>query len=288
MKKRKKAETEQAKSMEAAALAKQPEAKWEDLSISNDFLFGKVMQDAELCKELLQRILPELDIDHVEYPELQKTIKEDFEAKGIRLDAYVNDGKGTVYDIEMQAVTSKYLPRRTRYYQSMIDLQLVEKGQDYDTLNDSYIIFICLSDLFGKGRYRYSFENICKEDTEVMLNDGAKKIFLNADGKKGDISEELKAFLDYVAGRPSEDAFVKKLESAVEKAKKNRKWRREYMTLLMRDRENQKIGKEIGKIFGAISVYRDLRLSEEEIIMRLRAKFDLTEEQARTYLKEAE
>ena len=288
MKKRKKAETEQAKSMEAAALAKQPEAKWEDLSISNDFLFGKVMQDAELCKELLQRILPELDIDHVEYPELQKTIKEDFEAKGVRLDAYVNDGKGTAYDIEMQAVTSKYLPRRTRYYQSMIDLQLVEKGQDYDTLNDSYIIFICLSDLFGKGRYRYSFENICKEDTEVMLNDGAKKIFLNADGKKGDIIEELKAFLDYVAGRPSEDAFVKKLESAVEKAKKNRKWRREYMTLLMRDRENQKIGKEIGKIFGAISVYRDLRLSEEEIIMRLRAKFDLTEEQARTYLKEAE
>lgn len=288
MKKRKKAETEQAKSMEAAALAKQPEAKWEDLSISNDFLFGKVMQDAELCKELLQRILPELDIDHVEYPELQKTIKEDFEAKGVRLDAYVNDGKGTVYDIEMQAVTSKYLPRRTRYYQSMIDLQLVDKGQDYDTLNDSYIIFICLSDLFGKGRYRYSFENICKEDMEVMLNDGAKKIFLNADGKKGDISEELKAFLDYVAGRPSEDAFVKKLESAVEKAKKNRKWRREYMTLLMRDRENQKIGKEIGKIFGAISVYRDLRLSEEEIIMRLRAKFDLTEEQARTYLKEAE
>ena len=164
----------------------------------------------------MQRILPELDIDHVEYPELQKTIKEDFEAKGIRLDAYVNDGKGTVYDIEMQAVTSKYLPRRTRYYQSMIDLQLVDKGQDYDTLNDSYIIFICLSDLFGKGRYRYSFENICKEDTEVMLNDGAKKIFLNADGKKGDISEELKAFLDYVAGRPSEDAFVKKLESAVE------------------------------------------------------------------------
>lgn len=113
---------------------------------------------------------------------------------------------------------------------------------------------------------------------------GQKKIFLNADGKKGDIIEELKAFLDYVAGRPSEDAFVKKLESAVEKAKKNRKWRREYMTLLMRDRENQKIG----KIFGAISMGKDLGLSEEEIIMRLRAKFDLTEEQARTYLKEAE
>ncbi len=74
--------------------------KWEELSISNDFLFGKVMQNPELCKELLQRILPDLDIDHVEYPELQKAIKEDFDAKGVRLDVYVNDGKGTVYDIE--------------------------------------------------------------------------------------------------------------------------------------------------------------------------------------------
>lgn len=74
------------------------------------------------------------------------------------------------------------------------------KGQDYDTLNNSYIIFICLSDLFGKNRYMYTFENVCKEDSDVMLNDGAKKIFLNADGRNGAVSEELKAFLDYVAG----------------------------------------------------------------------------------------
>lgn len=64
------------------------------------------------------------------------------------------------------------------------------------------------------------------------------------------------------------------------------------MTLLMRDRENQKIGKEIGKeigkIFGAISMGKDLGLSDEEIIMRLRAKFSLTEEQAKAYLIEAE
>lgn len=268
------------------------QTKWEDLGISNDFLFGKVMQDAELCKELLQRILPDMDIDHVEYPELQKTIKEDFDAKGVRLDAYVNDGEGTVYDIEMQAATSNLLPRRTRYYQSMIDLQLVDKGRDYDTLNNSYIIFICLSDLFGKDLYVYTFENTCKEDSTVILNDGAKKIFLNADGKRGAISKELKAFLDYVAGKSSEDIFVRKLDSAVKEAKKNREWRHEYMTLLMRDRENQKIGeeigKEIGRIFGAISMGKDLGLSDEELITRLRLKFDLTEEQVRTYLKEAE
>ena len=60
------------------------------------------------------------------------------------------------------------------------------------------------------------------------------------------------------------------------------------MTLLMRDRENQKIGKEIGKEIGAISMGKDLGLSDEEIIARLRTKFDLTEEQARAYLDETE
>lgn len=99
----------------------------------------------------------------------------------------------------------------------------------------------------------YTFENYCKEDSEVILDDGAKKVFLNADGKNGTVSKELKAFLDYVAGRPSEDTFVKKLKRAVEKAKKNREWRvpnggeKEYMTLLMRDRENRKIGEKNGE-----------------------------------------
>ena len=61
---------------------------WESLGIDNDFLFGKVMQDPELCKELLQRILPDLEIDHIEYPELQKEIRPDVDAKSVRLDVY--------------------------------------------------------------------------------------------------------------------------------------------------------------------------------------------------------
>ena len=64
------------------------QTSWEELSISNDFLFGKVMQNPELCKELIQRILPELKIDHIEYPELQKSIKQDLDAKSVRLDVF--------------------------------------------------------------------------------------------------------------------------------------------------------------------------------------------------------
>ena len=62
-----------------------------------------------------------------------------------------------------------------------------------------------------------------------------------------DVSEELKAFLDYVAGKKPEDTYVQELDEAVKEAKKNREWRHEYMTLLMRDQENQEIGEEIGE-----------------------------------------
>lgn len=254
---------------------------WEEIGISNDFLFGRIMRNPELCKELLQRILPELEIDHVEYPELQKGIKPDIDAKSVRLDVYVNDGKNTVYDIEMQTTDSKELPERSRYYQGMIDLQLIDKGQYYKELSRSYVIFICPFDVFGKGRHIYTFENICKEDHTLLLGDGTTKIFLNADSEMNDVSGELTAFLDYVVGKKSNDSFVKKLEKAVEEAKKNREWRHEYMTLLMRDQENI----EKGKIYGAISMCRDLNLPEEVILQKLQDKFHLTEEEAQDYLK---
>ncbi|MCI8939177.1 MAG: hypothetical protein HFH12_04200 [Dorea sp.] len=49
---------------------KEIETKWESLDISNDFLFGKVMQNPDLCKELLQRILPDLNHRWVHSPPL--------------------------------------------------------------------------------------------------------------------------------------------------------------------------------------------------------------------------
>lgn len=148
----------------------------------------------------------------------------------------------------MQAADTKELPKRSRYYQSMIDLQMIDKGQPYKKLNRSYVIFICPFDLFGRGRHIYTFENICKEDHSILLGDEAVKIFLNADSGMSDVSPELKAFLDYVSGKKPEDIFIQRLEEAVKEAKRNRKWRHEYMTLAMRDQENLERGIEQGKM----------------------------------------
>ena len=262
---------------------------WEEIGISNDFMFGKVMQQPELCRGLLQRILPDLQIDRIEYPEAQKGIRADVDAKSVRLDVYIKDGKGTVYDIEMQVTDTGELPKRTRYYQSLIDLQLIDKGEAYRKLKPSYIIFICPFDLFEQGRHIYTFVNTCQEDGKTLLEDGTTKIFLNTDSEMDDVSESLRAFLDYVAGKRPEDDFVNRLEEAVRVARKNREWRHEYMTLLMRDQENIEKGIEKGKIEGRaeeiIETGYEYGLSEEAILERLQRKLDMSLQTAKEYLK---
>ena len=94
-------------------------------------------------------------------PEEQKTINLLLESKGIRLDVYVKDENNTIYNVEMQRGNHKNLPKRLRYYQGSIDLDLISKGENYRTLVKSYIIFICTFDLFKKGRHKYTFESIC-------------------------------------------------------------------------------------------------------------------------------
>ena len=194
---------------------------------------------------MLQRIL-DIEIERIEYPEPQKSIDEDKDARSIRLDIYVKDGKGTVYNVEIQTSDTKSLPKRSHYYQSMMDFQELNKGVFYDKLSKSYIIFICTFDLFGQGRHKYTFEHRCTEDLNLKLGDGATKIFLNTTGILNDVSEELKAFLDYLNEGKAQDEYTERLEEEVQIAKQNREWRREYMTLQMRDLENIERGKEEG------------------------------------------
>ena len=184
-----------------------------------------------------------MNIERIEYPELQKSIKTDVDAHGIRLDVYVKDNKNSVYDIEMQAVDTKELPKRSRYYQGVIDLQLIDEGQSYSNIGYNYVIFICLEDIFGKGRHQYRFENLCVNDYNLALGDETVKIFLNASGTMDDASEDMKKFLEYIGGKISDNPYVQELEAAVIEARKNKEWRHEFMTLEMRDRENLERGR---------------------------------------------
>ena len=264
---------------------KMTETNWESLDISNDFLFGKVMQNPDLCKELLQRILPDLNIERIEYPELQKSIKEGAESRGIRLDVYSKDDKNIVYNVEMQANGSKGIPKRSRYYQGMVDLQLLEAGdKSYMKLNKTYIIFICTFDLYGKGRHIYTFENICKEDNSLSMGDEATKIFLNSDSDMDDVGKELRAFLDYVKGiKVTDDDFIDRLEEAVKRAKANKKWRRDYMTMEMLERVKFEEGLDEG-IRGTVSALKKLNIPLQNILAIIQEEYKLSLETAKKYI----
>lgn len=91
------------------------------------------------------------------------------------------------------------LPKRSRYYQGMIDLNLMERGANYGDLRRNYVIYICIFDYFGQGLHKYSFENICKEMPKLRLKDETEKIFLCAAGTKNDVSKEMD-ILNYLTG----------------------------------------------------------------------------------------
>ena len=84
----------------------------------------------------------------------EKSIIYNPEYKGIRLDVYARDEKNTCYDIEMQLL-SDALSQRSRYYHSQMDMELLERGEDYENLPDSYVIFVCDFDPFGGEKYCY-------------------------------------------------------------------------------------------------------------------------------------
>ena len=218
--------------------------KYEELTLASDFLFCKIMQDTELCREMLQRIMG-LKLGKVQVVNAQKPIDTTFDGKSIRLDICAEDESGNIYDIEMQCADTKELPQRSRFYQSMIDQDLLDKGENYMELRNTVVIFICKFDLFGLGDGKYSFHSYEDQHKELQLQDGATRIFLNTKGKVSD--PLLQHFLDYLEQRTVEDdSFIQKLEAAVANASHNSKWRDEYMRVSMREQYLERFFMEKG------------------------------------------
>ncbi len=226
----------------------------EAVRITNSLLFKHIMKNTELCKELLEVVLG-VKIRKIVYKETEKELDLSLDAKSVRLDVYLEDEdedeERIAYDIEMQATDTKHLPKRSRYYQGMIDLNLIDKGRTYDELPKSFIIFICPFDLFGQGRSIYTFEHICLEDKSIHLGDEATKIFLNANNINEDIGKELSAFLKYVKDGTMDSEFVRKLDDEMKKVKENAEWRREHMSLYAHDCDLLRQGREEGREEGS-------------------------------------
>ena len=254
---------------------------YSELSFTDDFMFCKVLvSHPNLCKELLELLLG-IEIKKIEMAESQKTIEMTYDGKGIRFDVYTEDEKNTVYNIEMQTTSQKDLPKRSRYYQGMVDLNLIERGAKFKQLKNSYIIFICLDDPFGYNLPIYTFRNYCQQNKEIELGDATAKVIINAKGSREGLSDDMIAFLDFISENKTNSEFTKKIKQAVNDAIEHKEWEVEYMTMYAKLQEAE----ERGAITERISSGRDYNIPDKEIAEKLMLKFQLTEEEAYEEIK---
>ena len=237
--------------MNESKMALTPQEKWERATIANNFIFYKVMRNnPDVCKELLE-ILLEFKIERIEMSQ-EEVVDIDFASKGIRMDVYARDCDGLkAYNIEMQTTDTEELPERSRYYQGIMDVDLLKSGQQYKELKTSYIIFICMDDIFKKGLAKYTFENLCVEDKETKLNDRTQKVFYICKNYDKLLDARQKAFLRMVTQNSSSDDFTRRVGGLVENAKRNTQWRQQFMEW---DREMAYMrakGREEGIVEGA-------------------------------------
>ena len=177
------------------------------MSLADRFLFDEVVEDLQTHQDILSIIFGR-EIPLLTKSETEKELRVSPGIRSIRMDVFSMDEEKTIYNTEMQDKRKGDLAKRSRYYQSLLDTNLLEPGvPDYNLLNETYIILIATFDPFGYGCYRYTFESRCREKPECVLNDKAIRIFLNTKGRNAEeVPEELVKFLRYVEHTTDEAA----------------------------------------------------------------------------------
>ena len=253
----------------------------QDLTIKDNFMFCAVMSEEENCTRFLEMVLgfPISRID-VSY---ERNMVYHPEYKGIRLDVYAKDQNNKRYNVEMQVKRDVALVKRSRYYHSQMDMELLAAGTSYEELPDTFVIFLCDYDPFGRGLYCYTCGMQCKEDSSVECDDGCQTIYLSTKGKNAEkLPESLVRFLKFVAADMEqsesdfEDEFVGQLQKSIHNVKESREMGERYMIFEEMMRDERKAGREEGRAEG-----RKEGREEGALLTRRASIFELLEEMGR-------
>ncbi len=204
------------------------------IPFSDSLMFSLVMQDPKKCAAFLERLFPGEKIGEVRFPdetylETEKTIIPGMDSKTVRLDALFST-QSKWFDIEMQVGTEKNLALRSRYYHCVMDVNHLHRGEEYDTLKPTYVIFLCAYDPCGLGKYMYSFQNFDIEN-HLPMNDLAFTIYLNTKCKPENVPEELRELYRYInlqkkagnlAAYDGQDKFVQEIHAKVQELNEGR------------------------------------------------------------------
>ena len=222
----------------------------EYFDFTNDLIFRWVMEREENCLAILRAILPELKITAVKRRENEHPVNylAFDDERGVRFDAIIEDDQERFYDVEMQVANQPWLGKRVRYYQAQIDQETLKKGEDYDDLRESYVIFFCAFDPCGQDRRLYQFHYYEDVDRQLRLPTNSHVIMINALGTKGQITPALAAVLDVMnRRRDNANPLAVRLVKEIDGYNRDKKRRRALMNLQMRLKDEWRLGLSEGR-----------------------------------------
>lgn len=144
--------------------------------LDDDFM-AKVFED-KACAELLLRIILKKNDLIVKEVYGQLALK-NLQGRSARLDVFATDSTGKVYNIEVQRSDRSAVAKRARYNAALIDANITEPGDEYEALNECYVIFITENDVIGAGLPIYHAERVIQE-TGNPFGDEQHILYVNA------------------------------------------------------------------------------------------------------------
>lgn len=131
--------------------------------------------------------------------------------RSVRLDVLATDSTGKKYNIEVQRADKGAGKKRARYNSSMLDANVLKKGEEFDKLPETFVIFITENDVIGKGLPLYRIER-CILETDELFDDGSHILYVN--GAYRDDTPLGKLMHDFSCTQPSDMNYVIPAERA--------------------------------------------------------------------------
>lgn len=255
--------------------------KIKEFRLLDDDFMNRVFDEDIALTELILRIIldnPNLKVKEVK---TQKELKNLY-GHSVRLDIHAVDKDGQQINVEIQRADKGAAVKRARYNSSMLDMNTLISGEDYQKLPETYIIFITEHDVLGDNLLIYHADRIIQE-TGKPLKDGTHIIYVNASYR--DDSPLGKLMHDFSCKNPN-DMYYPQIAEKTRFFKENEKGVK-VMCKLMEDlyQEGKQDGLEEGKIQGAVEVLKNLDMPYELILQQIQEKFNLTEEKAKEYME---
>ena len=163
-------------------------------NVMDDVFFQKMMEDKEVCEELLRIILEDSGVQVIEC--IPQASLKNLIGKSVILDVLCRARDGSYYNVEVQKSDDDDHQKRVRYNTALVSMYTMQAGKDYKELPEVKAVFISKFDIFHGNHAMYHVDRVVRETGQKVEN-GQSEIYVNAKVKdRTSVSELMEYFTD--------------------------------------------------------------------------------------------